>query len=412
MTRTPAIEQVLTPIDFAELFGSPPGDNGIGIALDARRVYATAVSDSGIDSKLYIGQFRDWIDEGDIPPTISQVVAPSTTVTSGDVIEWSVTATDDVAVASVSFYIDGELVATKVNAPWTHRVRAPSGASQIQLHVVARDYAVPSHETATDPITLIILPDPPPEVTLIEPDGSQILYRGQTVDVTAMVSDDLALTGVTLDADSLWSEQFLSEPYTGRFVIPADAPMSVEFRATAWDRAQSSTDSALVTISDAPLTTIVGTVTYNGMPRSAAQVQVLGVPPATTNGAGQFTIPNVTSLYSPVRVSASAHEGLTLLGGAATVIPVPNGTTNAGAIALQVVPSELVHIADTERYIDIELGDVDQDGVTDLVVLSDFYYSFPNPARIVRTSRHSVFALSTSPGPVSTPNRNVGFPAK
>jgi hypothetical protein len=162
-------------------------DNGHGIAVDSAFVYMTGeegtISDNGVsgDTRLYIGQYLALEDTTGIPPTalISSPTA-GTTVIERQTIPVTVVATDDIAVASVSFSVNGQVVDTQTSPPYQFNFQVPIGISTVTLGAFAVDLG--GNVGNALPVQLNVIPDP----------GTTAI--GQVVDVA---SNPLAGASVT-----------------------------------------------------------------------------------------------------------------------------------------------------------------------------------------------------------------------
>jgi len=140
-------------------------DNGHGIAVDSAFVYMTGeegtISDNGVsgDTRLYIGQYLALEDTAGIPPTafISSPTA-GTTVIERQTIPVTVVATDDIAVASVSFSVNGQTVDTQTSPPYQFSFQTPAGVSTVTLGATAIDLG--GNLGNALPVQLNIIPDP------------------------------------------------------------------------------------------------------------------------------------------------------------------------------------------------------------------------------------------------------------
>lgn len=104
-------------------------DKGTGIAADGSYVYLTTDQTNGggqrprngitDDSRLYIGQYLALVDNKGIPPTAA-IISPlaGSTVIQGATLPIIVAASDDVAVAFVSFLVNGQVTFTATSAPY------------------------------------------------------------------------------------------------------------------------------------------------------------------------------------------------------------------------------------------------------------------------------------------------------
>ena len=165
------------------------GDAGSGLALDSTYVYLTASAfddyvPNGVDgdTRLYIGQYAPLEDHHGIPPTVTITTpAPGATFVDGETIPIAVTATDDVAVSTVTFLVDGVSVFTDTAPPYEHSIVAPLGFPTLLLGASASDVGNNAGFAANVPITII--PDPLTTVVGRVVDNQQQPLAGATVRV-------------------------------------------------------------------------------------------------------------------------------------------------------------------------------------------------------------------------------------
>jgi hypothetical protein len=175
---TPANLQARSILNFPE----PPAgnfrdDNGMGIDVDSSFVYV-ATEHSSLqrggstgDSRLYIGQFLPRQDLAGIPPTIS-LISPANGATAyqGQQLTVTANATDDVAVASVNFLVNGSVAYTTTNAPYQYTFTIPVGTASLTLGANAVDFG--SNVGTAQNVTINVVPDPLTLVTGLVTDGS------------------------------------------------------------------------------------------------------------------------------------------------------------------------------------------------------------------------------------------------
>jgi hypothetical protein len=158
--RNPSNPIVRARLDFT-VFGT---DFGTGIAVDSSYVYRTAsqtLQENGVtgDTRLYIGQYLSLTDTNGNPPNVQ-----ITSVTSGDtLIERStvpitVSATDDVQVASVNFLVNGQVVFTDTSRPFEYAFTVPVGIQSVTLRASAIDLG--NNVGLSDEIQVNVIPDP------------------------------------------------------------------------------------------------------------------------------------------------------------------------------------------------------------------------------------------------------------
>ncbi|MDH5445716.1 MAG: Ig-like domain-containing protein, partial [Gammaproteobacteria bacterium] len=138
---------------------------GTGIAIDSSFAYITEesfvvrndYSGSG-DTKLFIAQYRMLEDNNGVPPVVS-ITQPGDTevVVEASTITVTADATDDIAVAGVSFYVNGSLVFTDTSAPYQLPVTVPIGNESMSVYATAIDLG--GNVANSSIINLIVEPD-------------------------------------------------------------------------------------------------------------------------------------------------------------------------------------------------------------------------------------------------------------
>jgi len=159
------VGQPNNPIPRAILnFAGFRDDNGHGIDADFSYVYMTGergVSDLGTtgDTRLYIGQYNQIIDNGGIPPVVV-ITFPTTTTTliQGQTITFSVNATDDVAVASVTLLVDGNVICNLSSPPYQCPYTVPMSATMLTFGATARDFG--NNLGTAQNVPVKVIPDP------------------------------------------------------------------------------------------------------------------------------------------------------------------------------------------------------------------------------------------------------------
>lgn len=120
---------------------------GTGIALDSGYAYITEQNyyvgqDYGTDgnTKLFIAQYRQLVDAQGLAPLVT-VTKP---VDGGVLVEGlpatvKVEAVDDVAVVSVKFIVNGQVVFTDSSRPYQYTFNVPQGATSMTIQATAAD---------------------------------------------------------------------------------------------------------------------------------------------------------------------------------------------------------------------------------------------------------------------------------
>ncbi len=164
-----------------------PNENnfrGTGIAADATFAYMTATSGGGENgttgtSRLFIGQYLSLEDNAGVPPQVS-LAAPAAGQTQfeGATLTLRADASDDVAVGSVRFLVNGETVFTDTSEPYEYSFTVPV-VNSLTLGVSATDLG--GNVATGANVVVPVAPDPLTTVSGIVVDGSGVPIVGATV---------------------------------------------------------------------------------------------------------------------------------------------------------------------------------------------------------------------------------------
>ena len=167
-------------------------DNGKGIAVDSNFVYLTAAR--GNSTRLLIGQYLELEDNFGVPP-IARIVSPqpNDAVIEGSMLPITVEASDDIAVGSVDFLVDGDVVFTDTSIPYQFSLVVPDGITTLRLGAIAKDLGDNSGMAAD--IQVNIIPDPLTTVigTVVDEEGNPV--SGATVKAGNNLSDSTSSDG-------------------------------------------------------------------------------------------------------------------------------------------------------------------------------------------------------------------------
>lgn len=165
-------------------FPQIPGQ-GMGLAVDGTYIYQ-ATDGSSFEKfgttgsgHLVIGQYQVLQDTFGIPPTAA-VTSPTSggTVVQGATIAVTVNATDDVAVAAVNLFANGQPVLTDTVAPYIFYYTVPTGISTLTLGATAVDYG--GNVGTAQNVVVNVIPDPGTTVTGRVLDGNHNPLPGFT----------------------------------------------------------------------------------------------------------------------------------------------------------------------------------------------------------------------------------------
>ncbi|HEX9504622.1 MAG TPA: Ig-like domain-containing protein, partial [Acidimicrobiia bacterium] len=337
----------LAPVFSSTIDFEPLADYaGTGIALDASYVYMVGESFFVFQSPygttgntgLFIGKYLEVSDEAGVAPTVN-ITSPAagSEHIAGSTVTVHAEATDDVGVAGVTFSVDGVPFSTDFIAPFELSFTLPANVTSVTFGASATDFG---GNVGTAPtITIQVIPDPAPTVTITSPADGASVIEGQTLTLTATATDNVSVRQVsfTVNGTTLTPVAY-DQPSvtTSQSYVVGVGVSQLAITASATDNlGQTGSASRTVTVVPDPKTTVTGRVIDTQLlPVADANVSAFGV--SSHSGAdGTFTIPNVPTARGNIVVSADKLvDGETLSGTSEAVPPVRGGTTDVGTIQL------------------------------------------------------------------------------
>ena len=282
---------------FATYFGGSDSDSG-AVELDSAGNIYVAGTTLSADFPTTTGAFdRTWAGDTSIfwgdafvtklragagtvgPGCAADTIAPTVTITSpaaGALVSGTVpvtaTASDDVGVTEVRFFVDGTLIGTDTTSPYEISWDTTTVANgNHELTAEAADAAGNVGPTSGGTISVENTSEPPgdttsPTVSITSPQSGTTVSG--TVSVTASASDDVAVSEVRFLADGTLIGTDTSSPYEISWDTTTVANGSHELTAQAVDAAGNTGSSAgaTVTVDNAAAsvtTTLTGSIDKN-----------------------------------------------------------------------------------------------------------------------------------------------------
>jgi hypothetical protein len=182
------ISNPLTPVSVTFWTLQSPGFSS-SIAVDLAFGYLIVPA----TSTLRILKYQNIVNTFGIPPTVS-ITSPTSgmTLIEGQTITFSANATDDVAVASVNFLVDGQTVFTTSAAPYQFQYTVPVTATMLTFGATAVDFG--NNVGVAQNVQVAVIPDPGTTVTGRVVDANGAPVGGATVNVPAFQSSPTSAT--------------------------------------------------------------------------------------------------------------------------------------------------------------------------------------------------------------------------
>jgi hypothetical protein len=355
------VQEVLFLVDDSEVaaldtapyrvpFTVPSGVTGLSleaVAIDTAGLAATAQ--------------RSFVVVADQAPTVRLISpVPGATLIEGSTVLLAAEASDEGAVASVTFRLNGADHATLITPPYESSLTVPVGVASVTLEAIAED---DGGQTATDGGSFPVALNQPPTVTLLTPEEGALLVAGGVAPVLAEVTDDVGIAVVEFVVPDYFGpgndrvETVFSPPWGFSLAVPTGLdPLTLEVTATDLLGLTATTTRSWSVVADAPTTVVGVVVDALAMPVPGAAVMLQGDLGAVLSDAqGMFSIPAVTSGQGDLRALVTAAVGdpeVGFLSGVSTAQPpVAGGITDLGVTTL-VPPNEFVYsdlCSDTTR---------------------------------------------------------------
>lgn len=193
-----------------------------------------------------------------LAPTLSLSPTSITFDSYPDTVDFNATAQDaDGSIALVQFYLDGDLVVTDTQAPYTWTWQTTPGAHEIRA--VAEDNG---GKTVSRTCTAQIGNNQKPSVAITSPASGSTFWTGETLNVTANASDpDGSISSVKFYANGSLIATDATSPYSTTWAPPAG---SYSLTAVATDNQNATRTASAVTVQIKAPETLVWNILQSG----------------------------------------------------------------------------------------------------------------------------------------------------
>jgi hypothetical protein len=231
---------------------------------------------------------------GDTTPPTTSITAPANGATVSGTVSVTASASDNVGVTKVEFYLDGALQVTDTATPYTwsfNTTTVANGSHTLQTKAYDAAGNVGSSSTISVTVSNSTGDTTPPTTSITAPANGATISG--TVSVTASASDNVGVTKVEFYLDGALQVTDTATPYTWSFDTTTVANGSHTLQSKAYDAAANVGSSATISV----------TVSNAGTPQ-----QLLGNP-GFENGSSAPAPWTVSSGVIDNGTSEAAHSG-------------------------------------------------------------------------------------------------------
>jgi hypothetical protein len=247
------------------------------------------------------------------PPTVS-LTSPSSGGTVSGAISLTASASDNVAMDRVEFYVGSTLVGSSNASPYHvdwDTTTVPNG--QYTLTAIAYDAPVGNHATSA-PVTVTVsnADVTPPTVSLTSPSDGDIVSG--SVGLAATASDNVGLSQVSFFVNGSLVSTDTTSPYTASWDSTTVADGDYAIKATAIDEAGNFTDSVTATVhvrnpdTTAPISTIACDGSACQTAAYSTSVSVSLTATDNTGGSGVAQIRYTTDDSTPTATTGTVYS--------------------------------------------------------------------------------------------------------
>jgi hypothetical protein len=193
-----------------------------------------------------------WVNQGATPdttPPTTSITSPANAATVSGTVSVTATASDNVGVTKVEFYLDNALQSTTTVSPYSwswNTTTAANGAHTLTSK--AYDAAANAGTSAVVNVTVSNAPpDTTPPTTSITAPAAGAVVSGTTA-VSASASDNVAVTKVEFYLDNVLQSTDTTAPYDWSWDTTTAANGSHSLTSKAYDAANNSATSAAIAV--------------------------------------------------------------------------------------------------------------------------------------------------------------------
>ncbi|MCX6580460.1 MAG: carboxypeptidase regulatory-like domain-containing protein [Candidatus Aminicenantes bacterium] len=209
-----------------------------------------------------------------------------------EVVNIAAQASDDVGLKEVRLYLDGQLLATRTQAPYTAVYTVPplDNDKTVMVEAEAEDLMGKISESVVNIVLEQLVDITAPKVKIVNPANGSLVFAGENLKIKVEATDDQEVVKVEIYVDNQLINTITQSPYETTYTIPADAAAgsSIAIKAVATD-VDNKSGNAQATVNVTAGTVIpAGTVIEAANTTYDNQTVIINSGTVTINGAHTF----------------------------------------------------------------------------------------------------------------------------
>lgn len=173
------------------------------------------------------------------PPTVS-ITSPVEGAVLLGLVDIAASATDDVGVTKVEFYVDGVLLAEDQNSPYLASWDTSTTINDSHV-LTAKAYDAAGNVGTATPVSVTVSNPPPdttpPTVNITYPADGSTVRRNSNITITASATDNAGVTEVVFSVNGVAKCTGTTEPYACVWRVPNVKNVTYTLKAEAYDAA-------------------------------------------------------------------------------------------------------------------------------------------------------------------------------
>ncbi len=327
------------------------------------------------------------------PDTTAPVVAitsPANNATIAASTQVTATASDDVAVTKVEFYLDGALVGTDTNSTYNYTI-TPASLTLGSHALVARAYDAAGNTANSSTLTFTVPDTTAPTVSISAPAAGST--QAGTITVSANAADNVGVSKVEFYVDGALKATDTTSTFSTSIDTTTLSNAAHSLTAKAYDAANNSTTSAAVSITvnnpvTPPADTTPPTVAISAPAAGGTVSGAYTVTATASDTSGvkqvQFFVDNVLKATDTSAPFTYSLDSTTLSNGTHAFKAVATDNSTNANVATSAVVTATVNNAT------FRAEDINKDGAVNLIDFSFLSGSFGKSGAAITTPRADI----------------------